>query len=76
LYQCHFIHHKSKTDWPGITPGLPCLEACNLPPESWHGHSILRNNDDDDDDIDNDDDNYNNTNKKKNNNNQNTQLLT
>ena len=22
LYQCHFIHHKSQKDWPGLEPGL------------------------------------------------------
>ena len=21
LSQCHFVHHKSHTDWPGIEPG-------------------------------------------------------
>jgi hypothetical protein len=23
LSQCHFVHHKSHTDWPGIEPGPP-----------------------------------------------------
>jgi hypothetical protein len=23
LSQCHFVHHKSYTDWPGIEPGPP-----------------------------------------------------
>jgi hypothetical protein len=27
LSQCHFAHHKSHTDWPGIEPGRPRGEA-------------------------------------------------
>jgi hypothetical protein len=27
LSQCHFVHHKSHTDWPGIEPGPPRWEA-------------------------------------------------
>ena len=23
LSQCHFVHHKSHKNWPGIKPGLP-----------------------------------------------------
>jgi hypothetical protein len=23
LFQCHFVHHKSHTDWPEIEIGLP-----------------------------------------------------
>jgi hypothetical protein len=23
LSQCHCVHHKSHTNWPGIEPGLP-----------------------------------------------------
>jgi hypothetical protein len=23
-FQCHFIHHKSHTDWPGLETGPPC----------------------------------------------------
>ena len=23
LFQCHFVHHKSHMDWPGIEPGPP-----------------------------------------------------
>jgi hypothetical protein len=23
LSQCHFVHHKSHKDWPGIEPGPP-----------------------------------------------------
>jgi len=27
LTQCHFVHHKYQTDWPGIEPGSPRREA-------------------------------------------------
>jgi hypothetical protein len=27
LSQCHFVHHKSQMDWPGIEPGHPRWEA-------------------------------------------------
>jgi hypothetical protein len=27
LSQCHFVHHKSHKDWPGIKPGPPRWEA-------------------------------------------------
>jgi hypothetical protein len=27
LSQCHFVHHKSHMDWPGIEPGPPRWEA-------------------------------------------------
>jgi hypothetical protein len=37
LSQCHFIHHKSHMDWPGIEPRPPRWEAGNYPPEPWHG---------------------------------------
>jgi hypothetical protein len=26
---CHFFHHKSHMDWPGIEPGLPLLRTGN-----------------------------------------------
>jgi hypothetical protein len=27
LFKCHFVHHKSHMDCPGIEPGLPRWEA-------------------------------------------------
>jgi hypothetical protein len=27
LSQCHFVHHKSHTDWPGIESGPPQWDA-------------------------------------------------
>jgi hypothetical protein len=39
LSQCHFAHHKSYTDWPGIEPRPPRREAGDQPPEPWHGHA-------------------------------------
>jgi hypothetical protein len=27
LSQCHFVHHKSRTEWPGIEPRPPRWEA-------------------------------------------------
>jgi len=29
LPQCHFVNHKSHTDWPGIEPQPPLWEAGN-----------------------------------------------
>jgi len=29
LSQCHCVHHKRHTDWPGIEPGLPRLKPAN-----------------------------------------------
>jgi hypothetical protein len=40
LSQCHFVHHKSHMDWPGIEPGLPRWEAGDWPPQPWHGQRI------------------------------------
>jgi hypothetical protein len=37
LSQCHFVYHKSHTDWPGIEPGPPGWEAGDSPLEQWHG---------------------------------------
>jgi hypothetical protein len=36
LSQCHFVHHKSHTEWPGCTPGPPQLEASDCLSEPWH----------------------------------------
>jgi hypothetical protein len=30
LSQCHFLHHKSHGNWPGIEPGPPRSEAGNF----------------------------------------------
>jgi len=27
--QCHFVHHKSQADWPGIEPGPPRTSLIN-----------------------------------------------
>ena len=37
LSQCHFIHHKSYMDWPGIENRPPQWDTANWPPEPWHG---------------------------------------
>jgi hypothetical protein len=38
LSQCHFVHHKSHMSRPGIEPDPLRWEACDYPPEPWHGH--------------------------------------
>jgi hypothetical protein len=35
--QCHFVHHKSYMDRPGVEPRLPRWEAGDEPPDPWHG---------------------------------------
>jgi hypothetical protein len=35
LTQCHFVHNKSRTDWPRVEPGLLRREADDLP--RWQG---------------------------------------
>ena len=34
---CHFVHHKSHMNWPGIEPGPVQWEVGNSLPEPWHG---------------------------------------
>jgi hypothetical protein len=36
LSHCHFVHHKSHTDWPGREPAPPRWEAGDWRPESCH----------------------------------------
>jgi hypothetical protein len=33
LSECHFVHHKSHSDWPGIEPVSPRCQAVDWPPE-------------------------------------------
>jgi hypothetical protein len=37
LSQCHFTHHKSHIDWPGIETQPSLWEAGDKPPEPWQG---------------------------------------
>ena len=41
LSQCHLVHQKSHRDRPWIEPGPPRWEACDYPPEPWHGRPVL-----------------------------------
>ena len=35
---CHFVYHKSHTDWPGIEPSPRRWKAGYQPTETWHGY--------------------------------------
>jgi hypothetical protein len=37
LSQCHFVHHKSNMDWPGIEPEPPQWQPGDEPTAPWHG---------------------------------------
>ena len=41
LSQCHFVHHKFHTDWPGIELRPPPLEVGEWPPEPWCDPHLL-----------------------------------
>jgi len=37
LFQCHFVHHKYHTNWPGDEPRPPREDVGDSPLEPWHG---------------------------------------
>lgn len=41
LSQCHCVHYKFHTNWPGIEPRPPRWEACDWPPGPWHNYLFM-----------------------------------